>query len=90
VASSARFEDFVRRHPELSAKQIRFLSLLQNHIVRFGSIEIERLYEPPFTTVDIQGIDGVFKNDDQINEILAIIGTFNRPPGGENLQPSSP
>jgi type I restriction enzyme R subunit len=81
-----RFEDFVRRHPELSSKQIRFLSLLQNHIARFGSIEIERLYEPPFTTVDLQGIDGVFQSDEQINEILAIIDSFNRPVTGEGLQ----
>lgn len=73
---NSRFEDFVRRHPELTSKQIRFLSLLQHHIARFGTIEIERLYEPPFTTVDIQGIDGVFQSDEQINEILTIIGSF--------------
>jgi type I restriction enzyme R subunit len=83
---NARFEDFVRRHAEMSSKQIRFLSLLQNHIARFGSIEIERLYEPPFTTVDIEGIDGVFKNDEQINEILSIIGSFKRSVSGESLQ----
>jgi len=82
---NARFEDFVRKHPELNSKQIRFLSLLQNHLARFGSIDIERLYEPPFTTVDIEGIDGVFKNDEQIDEILSIIGSFRNPTAGENL-----
>jgi type I restriction enzyme R subunit len=73
---NARFEDFVQRHPELTSKQIRFLSLLQNHLAKFGSIEIERLYEPPFTTVDIEGIDGVFKSNEQIDEILSIISSF--------------
>lgn len=77
---NARFEEFVHRHPLLTAKQLRFLSLLKNHLTRFGAIEIDRLYAPPFTTLDSEGIDGVFRDDAQINELLDIIGTFNPPP----------
>ncbi|QQS48543.1 MAG: DEAD/DEAH box helicase family protein [Acidobacteriota bacterium] len=74
-----RFDDFVHRHPMLTAKQLRFLSLLKNHLTRFGSIEIDRLYSPPFTTLDSEGIEGVFRDDSQVNELLDIISTFNPP-----------
>ena len=37
--------------PAAVAQQIRFLHLLQNHIAQYGGIELERLYEPPFTTL---------------------------------------
>jgi type I restriction enzyme, R subunit len=80
VAVSARFEYFVHEPPRLTAKQLRFLALLKNHLARYGFIEIERLYEAPFTSVDTNGIDGVFSDDAQINVLLDIIGTFNPPP----------
>jgi len=71
-----RFSDFVHKHPQLTAKQTRFLSLLQNHIAKYGSIEIDRLYEPPFTTVDSNGLDGVFKAEAEIDELIDILDTF--------------
>src|SRR6202023_2115396 len=42
------FTVFVQRHPELNSHQTKFLDLLQNHISRYGGIEVARLYEPPF------------------------------------------
>ena len=42
-----KFATFVQKHPKLTAKQTRFLSLLQNHIARYGTIEVERLYDAP-------------------------------------------
>ncbi|MCQ8105991.1 DEAD/DEAH box helicase family protein [Methylomonas sp. SURF-2] len=71
-----RFEWFVQKHPLLTAKQTQFLSLLQNHIAKYGAIEIERLYEDPFTLVDADGIDGVFNNEADSEELIAIINTF--------------
>lgn len=71
-----RFETFVQKHPKLTAKQTRFLSLLENHIARYGSIEVERLYEDPFTVVDADGIDGVFPESDA-DELISIINTFS-------------
>ena len=71
-----RFELFVQKHPKLTAKQTQFLSLLQNHIAKYGAIEIERLYEDPFTLVDADGIDGVFSNEDVADELIHIINTF--------------
>ena len=74
-AVQARFEQFAHKHPKLTAKQTRFLGLLQNHIAKYGAIELERLYEDPFTMVDTDGIDGVF-NEDQADELINIINTF--------------
>lgn len=71
-----RFEHFVQKYPRLSSNQILFLNLLQNHISKYGSIEIDRLYEPPFTTVASDGVDGVFTDEAQVNELIHILDTF--------------
>ncbi len=81
----AHFTEFVHAHPELTSTQIRFLSLLENHISKYGAIELERLYESPFTTLHSDGVDGVFKDEGQINELLAILARFERPAVGEEL-----
>jgi type I restriction enzyme, R subunit len=71
-----RFVEFARKHPSLTAKQTRFLSLLQNHIARYGSITVDRLYEQPFTVIDADGLDGVFDREDEIEDLIQIINTF--------------
>jgi len=81
-----RFETFVQKHSQFTAKQTRFLSLLQNHIARNGSIELERLYEDPFTLLDADGIDGIF-NQDSADELINIINTFSQSPQKEMTQP---
>jgi type I restriction enzyme R subunit len=89
-AVAARFADFARRHPSLTAKQTRFLGLLQNHIARFGSVTLDRLYEQPFTVVDADGLDGVFEKPEEIDDLLDILSDFAPPSGvGANKQESS-
>ena len=78
-AVAVRFADFARRHPSLTAKQTRFLGLLQNHIARFGSVTLDRLYEQPFTVVDADGLDGVFDKPEEIDDLLDILGDFAPP-----------
>ena len=78
-AVAERFSEFARKHSELTAKQTRFLGLLQNHIARYGSITVERLYERPFTVVDADGLDGVFKKDEEVNDLLEVIRMFGVP-----------
>jgi type I restriction enzyme R subunit len=69
------FAAFVQRHPELNSHQTKFLDLLQNHISRYGGIEVTRLYEPPFTTLHSDGLDGLF--DELLAEdLLAVIGSL--------------
>ena len=75
-AVKQRFETFAHRYPQLSATQIRFLSMLENHISKYGSIELDRLYEAPFTTIHSDGLDGVFRDESQIEDILNILQTF--------------
>jgi type I restriction enzyme R subunit len=75
-AVEAAFTDFVHKHPRLSAQQLRFLQLLKNHISQNGGIELDRLYEPPFTTLHASGIDGVFTEQRQLDEILVILEAF--------------
>lgn len=82
-AVHARFEEFIHRYPQLNSKQLRFLGMLKNYLIKHGLIEIDRLYEPPFTTIDSVGIDGVFTEDPQINELLEIIAAFNPKAGRE-------
>jgi type I restriction enzyme R subunit len=76
AAVEASFAAFVHKHPRLSSQQLRFLQVLQNHIAQNGGIEIDRLYEPPFTTIHAESVDGVFKADDQVEDLLAVLATF--------------
>ena len=82
-AVADRFSEFARKHPKLTAKQTRFLGLLQNHIARFGTITVDRLYEQPFTVVDADGLDGVFEREDEVNDLLEIIRMFGPPESDE-------
>jgi type I restriction enzyme R subunit len=75
-AVEAAFAGFVHKHPRLSAQQLRFLQLVQNHIAQNGGIEIERLYEAPFTTIHAESVDGVFPDSREVDELLAILTTF--------------
>jgi type I restriction enzyme R subunit len=75
-AVNARFADFIFSHPSLTANQMSFLHLLKNHISRYGAIEIEDLYEPPFTNVHSDGLDGVFMDEKMIDELIGIIASF--------------
>jgi len=70
------FSKFVQNHPTIGATQIRFLDMLKSHIKKNGAIEIDKLYEDPFTSIDHDGIEGVFP-DDQIDELLELINQIN-------------
>lgn len=76
-AVDRHFTRFVQRYPSLSSHQIRFLALIQKHIVNYGKLEIEKLYEEPFTQVHIEGVDGVFTNQEQIGDLLDLITEVN-------------
>jgi len=75
-AVRGKFASFVQKHPKLSAKQTRFLALLQNHIARYGTIEVERLYDAPFTVIDADGPDGVFENEVDLTDLIEIVRSF--------------
>jgi type I restriction enzyme R subunit len=87
-AVDAAFTGFVHRHPRLSAQQLRFLQLLKHHIAQNGGIEIERLYADPFTSLHAGGIDGVFTDPTQVDEIVGILATFTPPSAPESKRAS--
>ncbi|MBX7135836.1 MAG: DEAD/DEAH box helicase family protein [Fimbriimonadaceae bacterium] len=81
-----RFTTFVQKNPALSARQTQFVQMLVNHISRYGRLETEKLYDPPFTSLHSDGIDGLFEDETQVNELLAIVQSFNpQPSTGEEL-----
>ncbi len=83
-AVRARFSEFVLNHPSLTAKQTRFLALLQNHIIKFGFITIDRLYEQPFTVVDADGPEGIFERHQDVDELMRIVNLFAPTAHGES------
>jgi type I restriction enzyme R subunit len=91
AAVEQAFTDFVHKHPRLSSQQLRFLQVLQNYIAQNGGIELERLYEPPFTTIHAESVDGIFTNPGDVDELLAILSVFepkratpsDRPPASQ-------
>lgn len=72
----SRFSAFALKHPELSAKQTRFLALLQNHIIKFGFITIDKLYDQPFTVVDADGPEGIFEKSEDIDDLMSVVNLF--------------
>ena len=65
--------------------QIQFLDMLQNYIAKNGAIELEKLYDQPFTSISSEGVDGVF-SDTEIDDLIAIVERFqpNETQGGDN------
>lgn len=70
-----RFTQFVQAHPNLASHQIKFLDLLQNHIAKFGSIKTDELFQPPFTTLHTESLDGLFEGS-LADELFDIIDSF--------------
>lgn len=70
-----RFATFAGRYP-LNAAQVHFLSMLKQEIALHGAIEIERLYDSPFTAVHSDGLDGVFSQQQQAAELVKIVRSF--------------
>lgn len=74
-AVDAIFTEFVQSHPGLQARQIKFLEMLKNHIGRYGAIELEQLYEAPFTRLAPEGPEDVFdeKTIDDLRDLLDLL-----------------
>jgi type I restriction enzyme R subunit len=77
-AVNEEFKTFTEKYPELSAHQLRFLSLLKKHITQYGLIELDLLYEEPFTNIDEDGVDGVFPKSEQVDDLLQLLTNINK------------
>lgn len=59
-AAFARFLDDSR----YSSQQIRFVQMIIERLTAYGEVNVGQLYEPPFTALHHEGLDGTFHNDD--------------------------
>lgn len=81
------FTTFVQQvHTHLNARQQRFIGMLKNHLCRYGSVDIEQLYDAPFNQIDDAGLDGVFPNPAQADVVEQFVRRFSVDLG--NKQPS--
>ncbi|WP_268408536.1 DEAD/DEAH box helicase family protein [Alteromonas sp. a30] len=83
-AIEQNFTHFMQQtHTHMNAKQQRFIGLLKNHLVRYGVIKIDQLYDAPFTQVHDMGLDGVF-SEAQADVIEQFIKQFDVELGNKN------
>ena len=59
-----------------TANQIRFVENIIDYLTQNGVMNPGLLYEPPFTDLHYEGLDGMFDEDDA-DAIIAQIGVFN-------------
>ena len=57
--------------------QIRFVELIIDRLTRFGVMEAGQLYDPPFTSLHHEGLDGTFSDGDA-NAIVDVLAEINR------------
>lgn len=60
-----------------SSQQIRFVEMIIERLTRHGVMEAGQLYEPPFTALHHEGLDGTF-GDADADAIVATITAINR------------
>jgi len=77
-AVDEKFTSFARTNV-LNSQQLRFLSLLKEHIRQYGAIEIDKLFDAPFNTVHAEGLGGVFPNQKQLDEVVRFVRDFGQP-----------
>lgn len=65
------FNEFIKTHTYLTARQLQFLDLLKKYILDKGELSKRNLIESPFTMLHPEGIRGVFKQY-EIEEILVL------------------
>lgn len=58
-----------------TANQIRFVETIIDYLTQNGVMDPELLYEPPFTDLHYEGLDGVFPK--HADNIISIVRSFN-------------
>ena len=71
-------QSFLTKHTSLNANQMRFIELMKNYLSKNGRIDPEKLWEAPFTSIAQEGVDGVFTQDEQVDDLLELIEKINQ------------
>ncbi|MBA8889818.1 type I restriction enzyme R subunit [Dokdonella fugitiva] len=74
-AAKEAFGQFLDKN-RYTSRQIRFVEMIIERLTRHGTMEAGQLYEPPFTTVHHEGLDGAFADGDA-DAIVAILSGIN-------------
>jgi len=53
--------------------------MLKGYVARYGVIELEQLWDSPFTSLHTQGVDGVFTQTEQVDDLLDLLKELNEP-----------
>ena len=69
----ARFLDDSR----YSSQQIRFVQMIIERLTAHGEVNVGQLYDPPFTAIHHEGLDGTFSDDDA-NALAATVQELQR------------
>jgi type I restriction enzyme, R subunit len=64
-----QFEEFLQ-DKRLSSNQIQFINQMIEFYTQKGHLDIAALYEPPFDFLDQDGIEGVFRNQNNVADLL--------------------
>jgi type I restriction enzyme R subunit len=73
-AAKEAFSEFLAEGT-FRADQIRFIDQIIEHLARNSVINLETLYEPPFTDLHYEGLDGILP--DHADKIISIINRVN-------------
>jgi type I restriction enzyme R subunit len=73
-AAKKAFSDYLNDQ-RFNSSQIQFINLIIDYLSQNGVIEPSKLYEPPYTDFNTNGLDGVFQDKDA-NQIVGIIKTI--------------
>lgn len=60
-----------------SSQQIRFVEIIIDRLTRAGVMEPGQLYEPPFTSLHHEGLDGAF-GDSDADAIVGVLAEISR------------
>ena len=76
----SRFASFAAQN--LNARQTQFLRMLTQYISERGGIDVDRLYDEPFSRVADGGPEGIFTQD-QADTLISIVNGFTATPKEE-------
>lgn len=75
-AANTAFSQFIN-NPSLNPQQIRFVNMIIQYLSTNGVITTDKLFEPPFTEINKNGLIGVFSHEDA-NQVVYIIDSVKR------------
>ncbi len=74
---AAAFDAYIKERADYSSDQIQFLRTMKSILAQKGKLELNDLYDAPFTTFGSGAVNRLFKEED-IEDILMICKTLGR------------